>query len=91
MLYDDAGTVYTAQKNRLGYCGWRRGLRSFGTMAGMLVIRAFDSSDAMTTAMAQRGYDGRLPLLRHSRPSALQLALLLVFAVAATTAWSLQN
>lgn len=91
MLYDDAGTVYTAQKNRLGYCGWRRGLRSFGTMAGMLVIRAFDGSDAMTTAMAQRGYDGRLPLLRGSRPSAVQMALLLVFAVAATTAWTLQN
>ena len=28
MLYDDAGVVYTAQKNRLGYCGFRRGLKS---------------------------------------------------------------
>src|SRR5690348_3183912 len=51
MLYDDAGVVYTAQKNRLGYCGLRRGLRSFGAMAGMLTIRAFDSSQAMTVAM----------------------------------------
>jgi len=91
MLYDDAGTVYTAQKNRLGYCGLRRGLRSFGTMAGMLTIRAFDNSHAMTTAMTLRGYDGTMPLLRGARPAGLQLAGLLLFALAATAAWSIQN
>lgn len=91
MLYDDAGVVYTAQKNRLGYCGMRRGLKSFGAMAGMLVIRAFDSSQAMTIAMSQRGYDGSLPLLRGSRLDRVQVAGLFMFALAATTAWKLQN
>ena len=91
MLYDDAGVVYTAQKNRLGYCGMRRGLTSFGAMAGMLIIRAFDSSQAMTVAMTQRGYDGRLPLLRASRLGRCQLAGLSAFAVLATVAWKLQN
>ena len=91
MLYDDAGVVYTAQKNRLGYCGMRRGLTSFGAMAGMLVIRAFDSSQAMTVAMTQRGYDGSLPLLRASRLGKAQLAGLSIFAVLATAAWKLQN
>ena len=91
MLYDDAGVVYTAQKNRLGYCGMRRGLRSFGAMAGMLTIRAFDSSQAMTVAMTQRGYDGSLPLLRGSRLGGLQLAGLSAFVIAATVAWKLQN
>lgn len=91
MLYDDAATVYTAQKNRLGYCGLRRGLRSFGTMAGMLVIRAFDNSDAMTTAMTQRGYDGSLPLLRGARLGMAQVAGLVVFTALATAAWSVQN
>jgi cobalt/nickel transport system permease protein len=91
MLYDDAGVVYTAQKNRLGYCGMRRGLKSFGAMAGMLTIRAFDSSQAMTVAMTQRGYDGSLPLLRDSRLGGKQLAGLLMFAIVATTAWKLQN
>lgn len=91
MLYDNAGVVYTAQKNRLGYCGMRRGLRSFGAMAGILVIRAFDNSQAMTVAMTQRGYDGSLPHVRGSRLSGFQLAGLLVFAIAATTAWKLQN
>jgi cobalt/nickel transport system permease protein len=91
MLYDDAGVVYTAQKNRLGYCGMRRGLKSFGAMAGMLTIRAFDSSQAMTVAMTQRGYDGRLPLLSGSRLGRAQLAGLSAFAVLATIAWKLQN
>ena len=91
MLYDDAGVVYTAQKNRLGYCGMWRGLTSFGAMAGMLIIRAFDSSQAMTVAMTQRGYDGSLPLLRASRLGRAQLAGLSAFAVLATVAWKLQN
>ena len=91
MLYDDAGVVYTAQKNRLGYCGLRRGLSSFGAMAGMLTIRAFDSSQAMTIAMSRRGYDGSLPLLRGSKLSMVQLAGLAVFALAATATWKLQN
>ena len=91
MLYDDAGVVYTAQKNRLGYCGLRRGLRSFGAMAGMLTIRAFDASHAMTTAMTQRGYDGSLPLMRRSRLSPCQLAGLAVFSLAAIISWKIQN
>jgi len=65
VLADDAQVIHAAQRNRLGYVGFRRGLRSFGTLAGALVIKAFDSSQAMTVAMVQRGYDGRLPLLQH--------------------------
>jgi cobalt/nickel transport system permease protein len=91
MLYDDAGVVYTAQKNRLGYCGMRRGLKSFGAMAGMLTIRAFDNSQAMTVAMTQRGYDGSLPLLRGSRLGRVQLAGLSAFSALAIVAWKLQN
>jgi cobalt/nickel transport system permease protein len=91
MLYDDAGVVYTAQKNRLGYCGIRRALSSFGAMAGMLIIRAFDSSQAMTVAMAQRGYDGHLPLLDGSRLGRYQIAGLSVFAFVMAAAWKIQN
>ena len=65
VLLEDAQVVYHAQKNRLGYAGYRRGLSSFGTLAGALVIKAFDNSQAVTTAMVQRGYDGEMPLLKH--------------------------
>ncbi|RII25375.1 MAG: cobalt ECF transporter T component CbiQ [Geobacter sp.] len=81
VLLDDAQVVYAAQKNRLGYAGYRRGLRSFGTLAGALVIKAFDNSQNITTAMVQRGYDGTMPLLKH-RPFRLTevTAALLVMA-----------
>lgn len=65
VLFDDAQVVYGAQRNRLGYAGFRRGLRSFGMLTGALVIKAFDTSQTITTAMVQRGYDGNLPLLKH--------------------------
>jgi cobalt/nickel transport system permease protein len=65
LLSDDAKTIYDAQKNRLGYSGYRRGLRSFGTLTGALIIKAFDNSRGVATAMTQRGYDGRMPTLMH--------------------------
>jgi cobalt/nickel transport system permease protein len=65
VLGDDAQVIHAAQKNRLGYVGIRRSFRSFGTLAGALVIKAFDASHIMTTSMIQRGYDGNMPLLRH--------------------------
>jgi cobalt/nickel transport system permease protein len=65
LLHDDARVIYAAQKNRLGYSNYRRGLRSFGTLTGTLVIKAFDNSCNVTTAMVQRGYDGNMPMLKH--------------------------
>jgi len=65
VLFEDAQVIYQAQKNRLGYSNVRRGLSSFGTLAGSLTIRAFDHSQSTTVAMVQRGYDGDMPMLRH--------------------------
>lgn len=64
VLFEDAMVIYSAQKNRLGYSSIRRGLNSFGVLAGSLVLKAFEHSENVTTAMVQRGYDGNLPLLR---------------------------
>lgn len=66
VLADDAGVIHSAQKNRLGYVGVKRSFRSLGTLAGALVIKAFDASQTMTVSMVQRGYDGNMPLLQHS-------------------------
>jgi cobalt/nickel transport system permease protein len=81
LIFDDAKVIYGAQKNRLGYAGYRQGLRSFGTLAGSLVIKAFDNSRNVTTAMVQRGYDGSLPMLSHKpfrlKEVAASLALIL--------------
>lgn len=87
VLFDDAQVVYAAQKNRLGYTGLRRGLRSFGTLAGALVIKAFDNSQNITTAMVQRGYDGSLPLLRHKPIRFGEVAASLLFIATMGMLW----
>ncbi len=65
VLHEDAEVIYSAQKNRLGYLTISRGLSSFGTMAGSLVLKAFEHSQNITIAMTQRGYDGHLPKQHH--------------------------
>lgn len=87
LLLDDARTIHGAQKNRLGYAGWRRGLRSFGTLAGSLIIKAFDNSSNVTTAMVQRGYDGNLPMLRHRPFRTHEVAASLAFIICMGLLW----
>jgi cobalt/nickel transport system permease protein len=87
VLFDDAQVVYAAQKNRLGYAGFNRGMRSFGTLAGALVIKAFDNSQTITTAMVQRGYDGSMPLLRHKPLRVKEVALSMTFLLAMGVLW----
>jgi cobalt/nickel transport system permease protein len=77
MLSDDAAVIYNAQKNRLGYSTLRRGLNSFGILSGSLVLKAFENSQSIATAMSQRGYDGNMPV-SEQRPFRLN-----------ETAWSL--
>jgi cobalt/nickel transport system permease protein len=83
LLMEDAQVVYNAQRNRLGYVGYRRGLSSFGTLAGVLVLKAFDNSQSVTTAMVQRGYDGDMPMLLHKPFKAAEVisALILVLGM----------
>ena len=89
VLLDDARVVYSAQKNRLGYAGYRRGLRSFGTLAGALVIKAFDNSQTITTAMVQRGYDGTMPLLKHKPFRFAEVTLSLTFLICMVIIWKI--
>jgi cobalt/nickel transport system permease protein len=87
VLFDDAQVIYAAQKNRLGYAGFQRGMRSFGTLAGALVIKAFDNSQTLTCAMVQRGYDGTTPLLRHKPFKFKEVALSMTFILAMGIVW----
>lgn len=87
VLFEDAMVVYHAQKNRLGYAGYGRGLKSFGTLAGALVIKAFDNSQIITTAMVQRGYDGHMPLLKQKPFCAGELIASVLFVAFAGCLW----
>jgi cobalt/nickel transport system permease protein len=89
LIFDDARVIYGAQKNRLGYSGYRRGVRSFGTLAGTLVIKAFDNSRNVTTAMVQRGYDGSMPMLRHKPFRMTEVAASLTFILFMGLLWKI--
>lgn len=89
LLFDDARSIYDAQKNRLGYAGYRQGLRSFGTLTGSLVIKAFDNSVNITTAMVQRGYDGSMPMLKHKPFRTAEIAVSVIFVFCMGILWSI--
>ena len=67
VLIEDAGIIYDAQKNRLGYSSFNRRFSSFGILVGSLILKAFEHSQNITVAMVQRGYDGNIPLM-HQKP-----------------------
>ena len=56
VLLEDAVTVYDAQRLRLGYSTPAKAVRSLGTLAGAIIIRAYDQSIATYEAMMLRGY-----------------------------------
>jgi cobalt/nickel transport system permease protein len=89
VLLDDANVIYSAQKNRLGYSSMRRGLSSFGVLAGSLTLKAFDNSHNTTVAMVQRGYDGNMPLLRHKSFKLSEIAASVVFVAGMGFLWKL--
>ncbi len=89
VLLDDANVIYSAQKNRLGYSTMRRGLTSFGVLAGSLTLKAFDHSLNTTVAMVQRGYDGNMPLLKHKSFKLSEVAASVVFMAGMGLLWKM--
>ncbi|MBI4653867.1 MAG: cobalt ECF transporter T component CbiQ [Nitrospirae bacterium] len=89
VLLEDAFVIYNAQKNRLGYSSIRRGLNSFGTLTGSLVIKAFEHSQNTTTAMIQRGYDGNIPMLKHKPFKLDEVAASILFIFAMGVVWKI--
>jgi len=86
-VHEEATTIYHAQRNRLGYASARLGLRSFGILAGTLVVRAFDQSQTTALAMMQRGYTGHLPVCDCRKLNACDYAAVAIFATAIGTLW----
>jgi cobalt/nickel transport system permease protein len=58
VFIDDLINLKDAQRVRLGYIGWRRGMNSFGILAGSVLVRAFDQAESTSQAMKLRGYNG---------------------------------
>ena len=89
MLSEDAMVIYNAQKNRLGYSNIRRGLSSFGTLAGSLTLKAFENSQNTAVAMVQRGYDGNMPMLKHKPFRHSEVIASLLFIIVMGVVWQI--
>ncbi len=87
LFIDDANTIYSAQKNRLGYVGVRKGLHSFGVLTGSLVLRGFDQSQKTADAMMQRGYTGDMPLLKGEPLRVVELAAAAAVVISGGVVW----
>jgi cobalt/nickel transport system permease protein len=62
VLIEEAVAVKDAQRVRLGYGSWRQGMRSVGTLGGILVLRAYDRAERVFAAMIARGYSGAISI-----------------------------
>lgn len=89
VLLEDAMVIYNAQKNRLGYSSIKKGLNSFGTLTGSLVIKALEHSQNITTAMIQRGYDGNIPMLKHRPFKLSEIAVSVLLIITLGVVWKM--
>jgi len=90
VLLEDAMVIYNAQKNRLGYSNIRRGLGSFSTLAGSLVLKAFEQSHNITVSMIQRGYDGNIHMLKHKPFKLSEIIVSVLVITAMGFVWKIQ-
>ncbi|WOP19792.1 cobalt ECF transporter T component CbiQ [Raineyella sp. LH-20] len=68
VLWESAVTIRSAQAARLGYVGFRRSVRSFGSLAAGVLVRAWERSRRLEQGLAGRGYTDDLRTLHHVRP-----------------------
>ncbi len=67
ILGEESTRMHRAQASRLGYSksvGYMKKIANFGTIAGSLLIRAFDRSVKVGNAMVSRAYTGKYALFR---------------------------
>lgn len=80
LLLETASAMILSQDSRLGNRDLRTALRSRGAMISMLFIRAMRQASGLYDAMESRCYDGRILVLKESRPPrAREILLILAF------------
>ena len=86
-LFDQAASVLSAQRARLGHATFRRTLDSAGRLAGIVLLRSIEQAERTHEAMIARGYQGcqpeaGLPPLTR-RDAALRAACVVLLAAVA--------
>lgn len=68
VLMDTASAITLAQHSRLGNKDYKTSLKSFSSMASVLLIRSFRRAGALYDAMESRCYDGTIHVLTEMHP-----------------------
>ncbi|MCX8069338.1 MAG: cobalt ECF transporter T component CbiQ [Thermodesulfovibrionales bacterium] len=87
ILFEEAQVVYNAQKNRLGYSTIKKSLKSFSILSGSLILKAFEHSQNTALSMAQRGFDGSLPMMNNKSFQNKQLVSTIIFIAITSIIW----
>jgi len=63
LLLDCLDAGWRSQVNRLGHCGWKRSIRSSGSLAVALLPRVLSRAQRLNDGLASRGFTGDLRFL----------------------------
>ncbi len=89
VLLDESLVIYNSQKTRLGYTSFRRGLSSFGTLTGSLILKVFEHSQNTAMALAQRGFDGHIPMAKERSLKGSEVLGSIIFVLAMGYLWTI--
>lgn len=64
LFLDVTATMYNSQKTRLGYHSYMNWMKCLAALAGMVFIRTWEQGEISYKALASRGYDGQLNMIR---------------------------
>ncbi|MDR4504344.1 MAG: cobalt ECF transporter T component CbiQ [Candidatus Scalindua sp.] len=70
LLIEEMETMMSSQRCRLGYVTWFKRIKSFGNLAGTLIIRSIIRAENAHVAMVSRGYVGGRVLTAQLTPIA---------------------
>jgi cobalt/nickel transport system permease protein len=87
VLLDESLVIYNSQKTRLGYTSFKRGLSSFGTLTGSLILKVFEHSQNTAMALVQRGFDGHIPAAMERPLKGPEVLGSMIFVLAMGTLW----
>ena len=64
LFLDVTSTMYNSQKTRLGYPSYMSWMNCLASLAGMVFIRTWEQGEISYKALASRGYNGQLNMIR---------------------------
>ncbi|WP_461435955.1 cobalt ECF transporter T component CbiQ [Methanosphaera sp.] len=85
LFLDVTATMYNSQKTRLGYHSYMSWMKCLASLAGMVFIRTWEQGEISYKALASRGYNGQLNMIREgdsiSEVSIKEWVLIILFVI----------